>query len=97
MRVGRSSQWSRKRRFRWFASVLSPPTLLRSVAIDGVLVDGFTLILRRGLFSSDITLRDGIDNLNIGSDFLMDVDNDQIWLVRRGANWNQLTRVEALP
>ena len=65
--------------------------------IDGVLVDGFTLILRRGLFSSDITLRDGIDNLNIGSDFLMDVDNDQIWLVRRGANWNQLTRVEALP
>ncbi len=64
--------------------------------IDGPLVDGFTLILRRGLFSSDITLRDGIDNLNIGSDFLMDVDNDQIWLVRNGANWNQLQRVEAL-
>jgi hypothetical protein len=64
--------------------------------INGPLVDGFTLILRRGLFSSDITLRDGIDNLNIGSDFLMDVDNDQIWLVRDGANWNQLQRVQAL-
>jgi hypothetical protein len=64
--------------------------------IDGPLVDGFTLILRRGLFSSDITLRDGIDNLNIGSDFLMDVDNDQIWLVRDGATWNQLQRVQAL-
>jgi hypothetical protein len=64
--------------------------------IDGPLVEGFTLILRRGLFSSDITLRDGIDNLNIGSDFLMDVDNDQIWLVRQGANWNQLQRVQAL-
>ena len=64
--------------------------------INGPLVDGFTLILRRGLFSSDITIKDGTDNLNIGSDFLLDVDNDQIWLVRDGVNWNQLQRVEAL-
>ena len=64
--------------------------------IDGPAIDGFVLILRRALFSSDITLRDGADNLNLGADFVMDVDNDQIWLVRDGANWNQLARAEAL-
>jgi hypothetical protein len=64
--------------------------------IDGPNIDGFVLILRRGLFSSDITLRDGIDNLNLGADFVMDVDNDQIWLVRDGTDWNQLARAEAL-
>jgi hypothetical protein len=64
--------------------------------IDGPNIDGFVLILRRALFSSNITLRDGIDNLNLGADFVMDVDNDQIWLVRDGVNWNQLARAEAL-
>jgi hypothetical protein len=64
--------------------------------IDGPNIDGFVLILRRALFSQNITLRDGIDNLNLGANFVMDVDNDQIWLVRDGANWNQLARAEAL-
>jgi len=64
--------------------------------INGPSIDGYLLVLRRGLFSSNITLRDGIDNLQLGSDFLMDVDNDQIWLVRDGTDWHQASRVQAL-
>jgi len=63
--------------------------------INGPAIDGWLLVLRRAPFSNDVTFRDGIDNLDIGSDFLMDADNDQLWLERDGANWLQVSRFQA--
>ncbi len=79
-----------------YHTILSAVGPINLDTIDGPAVDGFVLILRRALFSNDITLRDGIDNLNLGADFVMNVDNDQVWLVRDGTDWNQLARAEAL-
>lgn len=64
--------------------------------ISGPLVDGFLVVLRRAAFSDDITVKDSATiNLAGSIDFVMDADNDQLWLVRDGANWNEVSRFEA--
>ena len=68
-------------------------------SILGAAYDGFTLILRLAAFSSDITVVDNSTSgenifLNAGADFLMDEDNDQLWLVRNGDNWYEISRLE---
>ena len=67
--------------------------------ILGPAYDGFTLILRLAAFSSSITVLDNSTSgenifLNGGSDFLMNSDNDQLWLVGDGTNWYELSRLE---
>ncbi len=79
-----------------YHSIDAPAIPLDLDTINGPQIDGYLLVLRRALFSQNITLRDGIDNLQLGADFVMDVDNDQIWLVRDGTDWHQVSRVEAL-
>lgn len=65
--------------------------------IDGPSSDGFLVVLRRAPFSEDITVIDSSTiNLAGGLDFLMDTDDDQLWLVRDGTAWNELSRHEAL-
>ncbi len=68
-------------------------------SILGPAYDGFTLILRLAAFSSNITVVDNTTSgenifLNGSADFVMDSDNDQLWLVRTGTEWNELSRLE---
>ena len=65
--------------------------------INGPSFEGYTVVLRRAPLSSNITVVDSATiNLAGGVNFLMDTDDDQLWLVRKGTAWNELSRYEAL-
>lgn len=56
---------------------------------------GKLLVLRLAAGSSNITVRDGQDNIRLagGSDFTLNAQSDQLWLVRNGdGNWHELSQ-----
>ncbi len=68
-----------------------------SVSLDTVVSIGSGTSGRSVIFSTqndarDILFQDGIGNLNMGSDFLLDNTNDVIEFIYNGASWNEISR-----